>query len=224
MARVPPRAVVFDFNGTISHDEPLLAEIFERMFAEVGIDVPAQLYFSDFAGYSDPEIVDRVLERFGRGGDRASAAALVDRRMELYLEAVRTRNPVLPAAAEAVRRIADRVPVAIASGAARVEIEGVLEAAGLRPVFDVIVTAEDVVHGKPDPEGYLIALDRLGADPAGALAFEDSVQGVRSAVAAGMRCVAIAGTAPDELLAEAGAEAIAVALDWSIPVVRECFG
>jgi len=64
---MPPTAVVFDFNGTISHDEPLLAVLFREMFAEIGIDVTESLYFEEFAGYSDPEIVDRVLTRFGRG-------------------------------------------------------------------------------------------------------------------------------------------------------------
>src|SRR4051812_15672782 len=128
MGRPAPRAVVFDFNGTISNDEPLLAEVFHQMFAEVGIDVPASLYFERFAGYSDPEIVERVLAHFGRHGDGALAERLVERRIELYLKAVRTRSTVLPAAAAAVHEIAGRLPVAIASGAARAEIEAVLEA------------------------------------------------------------------------------------------------
>src|SRR5262245_55174587 len=139
---MPPTAVVFDFNGTISHDEPLLAELFRIMFAEIGIDVSEELYFQEFAGYADPEIIDRVLTRFGRGDERDTAERLVQRRIDLYLEAVRDRSPVLPAAADAVRRIAGLVPVAIASGASRPEIEAVLRASGLRDLVEVIVTAE----------------------------------------------------------------------------------
>ena len=176
-----PTAVVFDFNGTISHDEPLLAVLFRQMFAEIGIDVTESLYFEEFAGYSDPEIVDRVLARFGRGDERDTAKQLIDRRIELYLEAVAEHSPVQPAAAEAVREIAARVPVAIASGASRPEIEAVLRAAGLRPLFDVIVTSEDISNSKPHPEGFLIALEGLGIPGDGALAFEDSDLGVTAA-------------------------------------------
>ena len=220
---MPPTAVVFDFNGTISHDEPLLAVLFREMFAEIGIDVTESLYFEEFAGYSDPEIVDRVLARFGRGGEPETAKRLVARRIELYLAAVAERSPVQPGAAAAVREIASRVPVAIASGASRPEIEAVLKATGLRRLFEVIVTAEDIGNSKPHPEGYLIALGQLSVPGAGALAFEDSDLGVTAAISAGMRCVAIEGTAPPDRLRAAGAEAVIPALDWSLPAVSGLF-
>jgi beta-phosphoglucomutase-like phosphatase (HAD superfamily) len=117
--------------------------------------------------------------------------------------------------------------VAIASGAARLEIETVLEASGLRDVFGVLVCLEDVVHGKPDPEGYLVALELLNQgraapiEAADVLVFEDSEQGLKAATAAGMRCVMVAGPTPVERLT--GAESIVNALDWSIPVVRGLF-
>jgi beta-phosphoglucomutase len=219
------RAVIFDFNGTISHDEPLLAELFSRIFAEIGIDVPPSLYFDEFAGYSDPEIVERMLERHGRGGDRQVAEHLLRRRTELYLEALARRPTVLPEAAVAVREIASRVPVAIASGAARQEIDAVLAQSGLTDVFEVVVAAEDVSRGKPDPEGYVVALERLNrtlpepVDAKDVLVFEDSDQGLAAAVAAGMRCIVIEGTSPPDRLGAAAA--LVPALDWSIPAVRE---
>jgi HAD superfamily hydrolase (TIGR01509 family) len=219
------RAVLFDFNGTLSDDEPLLAELFERIFGEAGIDFPASAYFDGYAGYSDPEIVERVLDAAGRGGDPELAARLLARRSELYLEEIERRPTVLPAAAEAVRRIASAVPVAIVSGAARREIDAVLRASGLQGLFPTIVAAEDVSRGKPDPEGYLLALERLNAilphpiDPGEVLVYEDSDHGLASAVAAGMRCVVLEGTVPAEALA--AAEAVIPALDWSIPIVRE---
>jgi beta-phosphoglucomutase len=221
----PVRAVIFDFNGTISHDEPLLAELFSRIFGEIGIDVSPSLYFEQFAGYSDPEIVERMLERHGRGGDSEAAEHLLERRTELYLEALAEHPTVLPEAARAVRQIAARVPVAIASGAARREIDAVLAASGLDDVFDVIVSAEDVTRGKPDPEGYLVALERLNrtlvqpVEAKDVLVFEDSDQGLAAAVAAGMRCIVIEGTSPPERLTAAAA--LVPALDWSIPAVRE---
>lgn len=222
-----PSAVIFDFNGTVSDDEGLLAELFERIFADVGIDVPATLYFEEFAGYSDEEICERVLERFGRTGEPGLLEHLIEQRTALYLDAQRERPTVRPEAAACVREIAARVPVAIASGAARTEIEAVLRAAGLDGLFGVIVAMEDVRNGKPDPEGYLRAVEllrgRTGATlPADqVLVFEDSEQGLRSARAAGMPCVVIAGTANPERLE--GAAAIVGALDWSIPLIRGLF-
>jgi HAD superfamily hydrolase (TIGR01509 family) len=218
----PPPAVVFDFNGTISDDEPLLAELCAVIFAEIGIEVSRELYFGEYAGYSDPEIVERVLQSHGRF-DRALAERLLARRTALYLERAASGETVHPAAAACVREIAARVPVAVASGAARAEVEAVLVGSGLRGLFDVIVAAEDVERGKPDPLSYTTALARLGIAPAGTLAFEDTHLGVAAAVAAGMRCVAVGDTVDGDRLRAAGAESVVASLDWSIPAVRGLF-
>jgi beta-phosphoglucomutase-like phosphatase (HAD superfamily) len=103
---------------------------------------------------------------------------------------------------EAVRFAAELVPVAICSGAARAEIEPVIEAAGLAGCFRAIVTSDDVVHGKPDPEGYLRTLLLLG-NPIDALVFEDTEAGIASAKAAGLRVIAKLGTLDPERLREA---------------------
>ncbi len=218
----PPRAVVFDFNGTISDDEPLLAELFVQIFGEVGIEVTEERYFGEFAGYSDPEIVERVLSESGRS-DPAVARGLLDRRAELYLDRAGAGETVHPAVAACVREIAGRVPVAVASGAVRAEVEPVLRGAGLRPLLAAVVTADDVARGKPDPEGYLIALDRLGVPGPEALSFEDTHFGVMAAVAAGMRCVGVGTTVSADRLREAGAETVVASLDWSRPTVRGLF-
>jgi HAD superfamily hydrolase (TIGR01509 family) len=106
---------------------------------------------------------------------------------------------------EAVRYAAERLPVAVVSGAARAEIEPVLEAAGLRDAVSVIVSADDVVNGKPEPEGYLRALELLneGLQPAEVVVFEDTEAGVAAAKTAGMRCIAVLGTLPAKRLAAA---------------------
>jgi beta-phosphoglucomutase-like phosphatase (HAD superfamily) len=218
----PPRAVVFDFNGTISDDEPLLAELFVQIFGEIGIEVTEKRYWGEFAGYSDPEIVERMLSETGRH-DPPVARRLLDRRAELYLARAAGGETVHPEVATCVREIADRVPVAVASGAVRAEVEAVLEGSGLLPLLATVVTADDVTQGKPDPEGYLIALDRLGIPGADALSFEDTHFGVMAAVAAGMRCVGVGTTVSAERLRDAGAESVVASLDWSIPTVRGLF-
>ena len=221
-AHEPPRAVVLDFNGTISDDEPLLAELFVQIFGEIGIEVTEERYWGEFAGYSDPEIVERILTEAGRH-DLAVAQGLLDRRAELYLARAGAGETVHPEVAACVREIADRVPVAVASGAVRVEVEAVLEGSGLRSLLATVVTADDVTHGKPDPEGYLIALDRLGLPGSDALSFEDTHFGVMAAVAAGVRCVGVGTTMSAERLRDAGAVAVVASLDWSIPDVRGFF-
>jgi beta-phosphoglucomutase-like phosphatase (HAD superfamily) len=72
----PPAAVVFDFNGTISDDEPLLAELFVKIFGEIGIEVTEQRYYGEFAGYSDPEIVERILSETGHRAPSGSRSRL----------------------------------------------------------------------------------------------------------------------------------------------------
>jgi sugar-phosphatase len=122
---------------------------------------------------------------------------------------------------EAVRYAAARVPVAIVSGAARAEIEPVVRAAGLADVLSTITSSDDVVEGKPHPEGYLRALELLdgGIEADDVLVFEDTEAGVAAAKAAGMRCFAVLGTlAPARL---AAADEIVPAID--VPLMERVF-
>ena len=190
-----PRALVFDFNGTLSDDEPILCEIFRELFAAHGRPLSQQEYYDELAGLSDPEIVQKWL-----GEDRPD---VVEERIALYRAAVADGSSIDEETRAAVRYAAERVPVAIVSGAARAEIEPVVSAAGLLPLFRGIVSSDDVAHGKPHPEGYVRALDLLdGARADEVVAFEDTEAGVAAAKAARMRVVAVTGTlAPDRLRA-----------------------
>jgi beta-phosphoglucomutase len=196
---MPVGAVVFDFNGTLSDDEPLLCEIFTHLFAEHGRPMSAQEYFDELAGLSDPEIVTTWL-----GEDHPDVQAVIDERVGRYRAAASDGSTVHEHVREAVRFAAERAPVAICSGAARDEIEPVVEAAGLAACFRAIVTSDDVVHGKPDPEGYVKTLALLGADPAESVVFEDTEAGVASARAAGVgRVLAVRTTLEPHRLAAA---------------------
>ena len=139
---------------------------------------------------------------------------LVQERIDAYTALAASGSTVTAPVREAVRYAAARVPVAIVSGAFRAEIEPVVAAAGIAGELSMIVTADDVEHGKPHPEGYLLAVERLGVDPARTVAFEDTEAGVSSAKDAGLRCLAVRGTLPDERLGRADEliDAIDVAL------------
>ena len=185
---MPADAIIFDFNGTLSDDEPILCEIFRDLFAEHGKPLTAEAYYDELAGLSDPEIVRTWL-----GPDHPDVDAVIAERIERYRAAVADGSSVYEHVREAVLYAAERVPLAICSGAAHAEIEPVVEAAGLTACFRAIVSSDDVVHGKPDPEGYLQTLRLLG-EPPGVLVFEDTEAGIASAKGAGLRVIAKRGT------------------------------
>ena len=208
---MPVHAVMFDFNGTLSHDEPILCEIYGELFAEHGRPLSAQEYFDQLAGLSDPEIVRTWL-----GRDHPEVDEVIEQRITRYRERVSDGSSIPEELREAVRYAAAQVRVAVVSGAARAEIEPVIRAAGLDGLVQAIVAAEDVDDGKPHPAGYLRALELLdsGLDAADALVFEDTEAGIASAKAAGMRCIAVLGTlAPARL---AAADEIVPAIDVTL--------
>ena len=194
------RAVLFDFNGTLSDDEPLLCELWQENFAEHGRPLAREDYFDRLAGLSDPEIAEAWL-----GPAHPGVADALAEHVRRYRERVSDGSTVTPELRAVVRAAAARVPVGVVSGAMRADVEPVLEAAGLAAAVSVVVTAEDVERGKPDPAPYLLALEHLAWEGprTDALAFEDSEVGVLSAKAAGLRCVALLGTAPASRLAAA---------------------
>jgi beta-phosphoglucomutase-like phosphatase (HAD superfamily) len=194
-----PRAVLLDFNGTLSRDEPLLLRIYQGLFARYGKPLTEAQYYEQLAGRSEEAIIGGWL-----GVDGPLLGSLVAERVDAYAAEAADGTTVTQEMREAVRHAAERVPVAIVSGAFRAEIEPVLAAAGLMELITAIVAADDVEHGKPHPEGYLRALDLLGLDGADAVAFEDTEAGIAAAVEAGVRCIGVRGTLPDDRLAAAG--------------------
>lgn len=195
-----PRAAILDFNGVIADDEPLLAELFMRLARSLGGTLERDRYFAHLAGLDDLTIVRRLLAEVGRPTDDVAAREQLARKIAWYKEAVAARLPVVAETIGFMRALAARVPLAVASGAPREEIEFVLERAGMRELFPVLVSLEDVRRGKPDPEGFLLALaelQRLRPRPepplraADVLVIEDSGPGVRAAKAGGFRCLGV---------------------------------
>jgi len=191
----PVRAVAFDFNGTLSDDEPILLSVYQEMFAEHERPLSAAEYFETLAGRSEEAIIASWL-----GADGDVLAALVEERIDRYLARSGAGETVSAPIRDAVAYAAARVPVAVVSGAFRREIEPVLAGAQLEEYVSVLVAADDVERGKPDPAGYALALELLGIAGCDAVAFEDTEAGVASAKAAGLRCIAVAGTHPPDRL------------------------
>ncbi|HZQ66818.1 MAG TPA: HAD family phosphatase [Gaiellaceae bacterium] len=194
---MPVRALLFDFNGTLSDDEWVQCDAYRRLFAEQGRPLSTERYYAELAGLPDDEIVARWL-----GPDHPARAQVLADRIRLVREQTSDGSSVPGHVREAVRWASERARLAVVSGASRLEVEPVLHAAEL-DVFDAVVTMEDVRRGKPDPEGYTRALGLLGAAPSEAVAIEDTEAGVASARAAGIRTVGLVGTMSPERLAAA---------------------
>ena len=214
-AERPARAVIFDFNGTLSDDEPLLLRIFSDLFAEhLGWRMSAEDYAERLLGHSDREIVEIAVQEHG-GGDQALVERLLERRRSRYQGLVAARSPITDVAAELVAYLAAHgVPMAIVTGAQREDVRAVLDTCATGTRIDLLVTEEDVRRGKPDPEGFLQGASLLGVEPADVLVFEDSVPGIRGAVAAGMACLAVVGENPrPAVVAEGVATAVRLGVD-----------
>ena len=203
------RAIMFDFNGTLSHDEPVLFAIYSELFAEHGRPLTEADYYGRLAGNTEEAIIGGWL---GVEGDELQA--LVEERIDRYVRRA-DGSTITVALREAFRYAAAHVPVGVVSGAYRREIQPVLEKADLADKVTVVVTADDVTRGKPDPEGYRLALDALGDGlaPGDVVAFEDTEAGIAAARGAELRCLAVRGTLPDARLAVADGIVDAIDLD-----------
>ena len=180
-------AVVFDMDGVIVDSEQVWDDVRERYARETGGSYGGQAT-RDMMGMSSVEWSRYMAETLGVPGTPEEInAAIVERMLERYGEA----PPLIPGAVDAVRRVAARWPLGIASSSNPELIEVVLRAAGIAKLFPVAVSSQEVPRGKPAPDVYLEAARRLGADPASCAAVEDSHNGIRSAKAAGMHVVAV---------------------------------
>jgi HAD superfamily hydrolase (TIGR01509 family) len=180
-------AVVFDLDGVLVDSEEAWNEARRQLVEERGGRWTDKAQ-KDMMGMSSTEWSRYMYEVLGVPEPPNEISAEVVRRLEhLYRE----RLPLIPGAVEAVERVAARWPLGLASSSNRPLIDLALELSGLARFFRVTVSSEEVAHGKPAPDVYLEAARRLGCDPARCAAIEDSENGIRSAVAAGMRVIAI---------------------------------
>ncbi|AGL19713.1 HAD family phosphatase [Actinoplanes sp. N902-109] len=180
-------AVVFDLDGVIIDTEEVWEEVRRGYVAEHGKQFLPDTQ-TRMMGMSTQEWSAHLSDEVGvpRSAEQV-AADVLDRMAQRYREAV----PLIPGSVAAVRRMAERFPVALCSSSARVLIDQVIESAGLTGVFRTTLSTEEVPRGKPYPDAYLEAVGRLGLAPEVCAAVEDSSNGLRSAGAAGLAVIAV---------------------------------
>ncbi len=208
------QAILFDFDGVLADTERLHLRAYQEVLAEEGVHLSATDYFSRYLGLDDYHVLLAVARDCALPPGDARVRSLLERKAARYAQLIVTAPLLFEGVEALVREWSARVPLAIASGALRREIEGVLERAQLLDCFGAIISANDVTRGKPAPDPYLAALDGLrkslrrarsdaAVSPARCVAIEDSLPGIASAKAAGMRAVAVSTNHPPERLANA---------------------
>ncbi|MPZ17224.1 MAG: HAD-IA family hydrolase [Luteitalea sp.] len=204
-------AVVFDFDGVLANSEPLHLRVLQQVLATVGVTLSSEEYYARYLGYSDHDSLSEIAADRGLGWDEPTIERLTSTKTQRFREIARGESVLFPDAAACVEQVAAAVPVAIASGALRDEIELMLEPSGLRSLFSVVVAADDTPRSKPAPDPYerafalLLETGRLDstARPSHAVAVEDSPWGIQSARAAGLRTIAVTTSYGQDQLGDA---------------------
>lgn len=191
---------IFDFDGVIIDSSPFHRESWKVLGREMGFTMSDEMFRETF-GMTNPEIFVRL---FGRRLPGEEAHALGERKEALYRELAAGRLHSLPGAVallESLRAAGFRV--ALGSSAPKSNLDALLSGLGIERYLDATVNGNEVSHGKPHPEVFLTAAERIAAAPECCVVVEDALVGIEAAKAAGMRCIAITTTHPREKLARA---------------------
>ncbi|HWG43705.1 MAG TPA: HAD family phosphatase [Gemmataceae bacterium] len=207
------KAAIWDMDGTLVDTAELHFQAWEAVCREHGRDFTRADFAATF-GRRNPEIIHTL---FGERFNSEQSAALGDRKEEAYRAAAAAAGIVLLPGARALLDDLHHAGFvqAIGSSAPRANLELILRLTGVARFFDALIGSEDTQRGKPDPQVFLVAAERVGVPPARCVVFEDAVAGVQAARAGGMKCVAVrfVGHHADSALRQAGADLVVESLE-----------
>jgi HAD superfamily hydrolase (TIGR01509 family) len=227
------KAVLFDFNGVIINDEPLHQKLVDEILVQENLRPKPQEYGQFCLGRSDRACLRDLLTHRGRVVTDTYLDELVARKSLAYqrqLAAIETL-PIYPGLSDLIFRLrAAQLKMAIVSGAVRAEIELVLQRTQLTAHFSAIVAGDEIRTSKPEPEGYLLAINRLNhqfpelqLQPHHCLAIEDTPAGIEAAKRAGIQVVGVANTYPFHMMQRQANWAVDYLSDLELDRVRETF-
>ncbi len=204
------KAVIFDFDGVITDSEILHLRAFNQSLAQYGIEITKNDYYTTYLGFNDTDCYKLLIEKGLLKMDKQEINALMKQKKRIFEQLAKAEGKMIEGVRDFLTMLEqNNVPMAICSGSLLTEVEMVLEDARLRHLFEVIVSGEQVKKGKPDPEGFLLSLQRLNENrenPVTAnqcIVIEDSHWGLEAAKAAGMHTIAVTNSYDAEQLSQA---------------------
>lgn len=201
-------AIIFDFNGVIIDDEPVHADLFIKVLYDEEIILTEKDYWEKYLGFDDKGLFEAIYQREGKKLTPKKLKELIEKKNHLYFPALQKKFKVFDGVSLFISEVAKKYPLAVVSGALRSEIEFVLDQLGQKNLFEFIISADDTKRGKPDPEGYVMALAKLKKShpeikPETCLVIEDSLSGIEAAKRANMKVVALTHSYPKNELKNA---------------------
>jgi len=227
------KAILMDFNGVIIDDEPLQMKAYQEILKNEGIELTEEDYFNSL-GMDDATFVKSAYSRAGKKPETNKVLEITQAKTNRWREMIADELPIFPGVENFIRKMEKDFALGIVSMARREEIEFVLEKSDLKDCFSIIVSAEDVIICKPDPQCYIKGFNlidaarmRVGKNPmvhGDCLVIEDSPPGIAAGNRAGLKTLGVTNTVDARALREAGADSVTKYLDdWMPASLREVF-
>ena len=204
------KAVIFDFDGVITDSEILHLRAFNQSLAQYGIEITKNDYYTMYLGFNDTDCYKLLIEKGLLKMDEQQINTLMIQKKKIFEQLAKAEGKMIEGVRDFLNMLEqNNIPMAICSGSLLTEVEMVLEEARLRHLFEVIVSGEQVKKGKPDPEGFLLSLQRLNENRENPITanqcvvIEDSHWGLEAAKAAGMHTIAVTNSYDAEQLSTA---------------------
>jgi beta-phosphoglucomutase family hydrolase len=194
------KAIIWDMDGVIADTAPYHFKAWQWVFQKRGVRFTEQDFKRNF-GQRNDTIIRNTL---GQDTPQGEIDAITWEKESIFRDSVREKIKPLPGSISLIESLAEHgFKMAIASSAPMENIKLILNSLGISKFFQAIVSGKEVPEGKPSPQGFLLAAQRLGVKPENCMVIEDAVAGVAAAKRAGMYCLAVTNTHPKEKLAEA---------------------
>lgn len=181
------KGLVFDVDGVLMDSMPYHADAWVKAFGEAGIHI-TNMDIYEIEGSNHKGVVDLIFHKAGMEPKTSDYEAFLKKKRELFMR--NNRAEPFRGMQVCLQNLKKKYKLAVASGADRTIVNSLMEKF-YSGIFDVIVSGEDVVHGKPDPEPYVAAVSKLGLEPAECIVIENAPLGIKSAKMAGIYCVAV---------------------------------
>ncbi len=201
------RAVIFDFDGVITDSEILHLRAFNQSLAQYGIEITKNDYYTMYLGFNDTDCYKLLIEKGLLKMDEQQINTLMIQKKKIFEQLAKAEGKMIEGVRDFLNMLEqNNIPMAICSGSLLTEVEMVLDEARLRHLFEVVVSGEQVRKGKPDPEGFLLSLQRLNENRENPITanqcvvIEDSHWGLEAAKAAGMHTIAVTNSYDAEQL------------------------